>query len=104
MAIGASWGGLRAVGRVLAGLPADTPAAVVVAQHRQPRAGDGTLARLLAARCELHVDEAEDKQALTPGAVLIAPSDYHLLVEPGSVALSVDAPLHFSRPSIDVLL
>lgn len=104
VAIGASWGGLHAVERVLAALPDDFGAAVVIAQHRRADGDDGRLVKLLDARCSLRVREAEDKQALRPGTVLLAPADYHLLVERGSVALSVDAPEHFSRPSIDVLL
>jgi two-component system chemotaxis response regulator CheB len=75
----------------------------VIAQHRQAGA-DGRLAELLAAHCALEVAEADDKQELLAGVVLLAPPDYHLLVEPGAVALSVDEPVHFSRPSIDVLL
>jgi len=103
VAIGASWGGLHALERVLEALPLDFPAAVVIAQHR--RVGtDGALAELLDSHCELQVCEAEDKQALGPGVVLVAPPDYHLLVERGAVALSVDEPVNFSRPSIDVLL
>lgn len=104
VAIGASWGGLQAVGRVLAGLPERFGAAVVIAQHRRPGADSGRLPELLDRRCALHVVEAEDKLELAAGSVLVAPPDYHLLVEAGSVALSVDEPLHFSRPSIDVLL
>lgn len=104
VAIGASWGGLHAVGCVLGTLPADFGAAVVIAQHRQARGEHDRLTSLLDARCALDVREAEDKQALTPGTVLVAPADYHLLVEPESVALSVDAPVNFSRPSIDILL
>ncbi len=105
VAIGASWGGLRAVECVLGMLPADFGAAVVIAQHRQGREdGVERLTALLDARCALDVCEAEDKQALTPGTVLVAPADYHLLVETSSVALSVDPPHNFSRPSIDILL
>jgi two-component system, chemotaxis family, protein-glutamate methylesterase/glutaminase len=103
VAIGASWGGLRAVEIVLGALPQDFAAPVVIAQHRQVDSNDGMLVRLLDARCALTVCEAEDKQALDPGLVLVAPPDYHLLVEAGTVALSVDAPLNFSRPSIDIL-
>jgi len=103
VAIGASWGGLDAVERVLGSLPGDFGAAVVIAQHRRADADGDRLARLLAARCALEVCDAEDKQTLDPGTVLVAPADYHLLVERGSVALSVDAPEHYSRPSIDVL-
>lgn len=103
VAIGASWGGLTAIKRVLEPLPAGFGAAVVIAQHRSANT-DGRLAELLAAHCALTVAEAEDKQTLDPGIVLLAPPDYHLLVEPGSVALSVDERVHYSRPSIDVLL
>jgi two-component system chemotaxis response regulator CheB len=35
--------------------------------------------------------------------VYVAPPDYHLLVDEGRFALSVDARVQFSRPSIDVL-
>jgi len=105
VAIGASWGGLHAVESVLGCLPADFGAAIVIAQHRQESGGgdEDRLTRLLDARCALAVREAEDKQALAPGTVLVAPADYHLLVEAGTVALSVDPPLNFSRPSIDIL-
>jgi two-component system, chemotaxis family, protein-glutamate methylesterase/glutaminase len=104
VAIGASWGGVHAVGTVLGSLPAQFDAVVVVAQHRSADAEGETLGHLLTARCALNVLDAEDKQELKPGCVLLAPPDYHLLVERGTVALSVDAPVHFSRPSIDVLL
>ena len=104
VAMGASWGGLHAVETVLAALPADFGAPLVIAQHRQSDTGDNMLVRLLDARCALKVCEAEDKQRLDRGTVLVAPPDYHLLVETGAVALSVDAPLNFSRPSIDILL
>jgi two-component system chemotaxis response regulator CheB len=62
------------------------------------------LPRLLDARCALTVCEAEDKVALDRGTVLLAPADYHLLVEREWVALSVDPPHNYSRPSIDILL
>jgi two-component system chemotaxis response regulator CheB len=52
----------------------------------------------------LQVREADDKDELLPGNVYIAAPDYHLLVDHGSVALTTDAPVLFSRPSIDVLL
>jgi two-component system chemotaxis response regulator CheB len=103
VAMGASWGGLRAVETVLGALPEDFGAPVVIAQHRQVDSNDGMLVRLLDARCALTVCEAEDKQALARGVVVVAPPDYHLLVESGALALSVDAPLNFSRPSIDIL-
>jgi two-component system chemotaxis response regulator CheB len=35
--------------------------------------------------------------------VYVAPPDYHLLIERGSLALSVDERVQYARPSIDVL-
>jgi two-component system chemotaxis response regulator CheB len=102
VAIGASWGGLHAVGAVLEGLEPGFGAAVVVAQHRRV-GGEDLLSGLLNRRCPLPVREADDKARLVAGEVLVAPSDYHLLVEGETVALDTGAPVAFSRPSIDVL-
>jgi two-component system chemotaxis response regulator CheB len=101
--IGASWGGLDAVGRVLAGLPADFPAAVVVVQHRSPDSRGGTLEGMLAMG-GLPVREVDDKDPIEPGAAYVAPADYHLIVERGNFALSVDERVQHARPSIDVTL
>ncbi len=103
VAIGASWGGLAAVGHVLAGLPASFGAAVVVAQHRDASSDADVLADLLGRRTPLAVADAEDGTELAPGRVVLAPSGYHLLVQDGHAELSVDEPVHHSRPSIDVL-
>ena len=104
VAIGSSWGGLNALQRVLSRLPTGFAASVVIAQHRSARADDALLKTLLGGSTPLVVRDADDKDALQPGLVLIAPPDYHMLIEPGTVALSCDAPVAFSRPSIDVLL
>jgi two-component system chemotaxis response regulator CheB len=101
--IGASWGGLDAVGRVLADLPAAVELPVVLAQHRSADSRDGALAQLLGTQGSRRVQDAVDKVALEPSNVYIAPPDYHLLVERGSLALSVDERIQFARPSIDVL-
>jgi two-component system, chemotaxis family, protein-glutamate methylesterase/glutaminase len=101
--IGASWGGLHAVGTVLEGLGETSPAAIVVAQHRGPGGGE-RLAPLLQRRTRLVVREAEDKDELTPGAVFLAPPDYHTLIEAdGTIALSTEEHVRHARPSIDVL-
>ena len=69
------------------------------------RASDrSVLAEIFAPQCALAVKEAEDKDPVQPGTIYFAPPDYHLLLEQGpQIALSVDEPVHFSRPSIDVL-
>src|SRR3954471_12186506 len=101
--IGASWGGLHAVGAILGGLPGDFGAPVRVVQHRGEDAGD-LLAGLLGRAGRLPVREAEDKAPLTDGHVLVAPPGYHVLVEADHLALSTEAQVRFSRPSIDVAL
>ena len=100
--VGASWGGLAALQAILRVLPGDFAAPMVVTQHRSARSDDTVLPMLLDANTPLTVHDAEDKDTLERGTVLIAPPDYHLLVEQGTVALSCDEPVAFSRPSIDV--
>jgi two-component system, chemotaxis family, protein-glutamate methylesterase/glutaminase len=101
--IGASWGGLDAVGRVLSDLPDAVDLPIVLAQHRSADSQEGALAELLSSQSSRRILDAEDKMMLEAGHVYIAPPDYHLLVEHGSLALSVDERIQFARPSVDVL-
>jgi two-component system chemotaxis response regulator CheB len=103
VAIGASWGGLHAIEVVLESLPQGFSTPIVIAQHRAVDSGHGALSRVLSLRSGLVVKEAGDKDAIEPGGVYLAPPDYHLLVEPNGFALSTEAVVHHSRPSIDVL-
>ena len=100
--IGASLGGLQALETVLASLPEDFPLPIVIVQHRKTDP-DETLVALLQEHCALPVREVEDKAEICLGRVYVAPSDYHLLMEHGIFSLTTDEPVHFSRPSIDVL-
>ena len=104
VAIGASWGGLEILRSILARLPAELDAAVVVAQHRAPESHRTAFRDLLGKVTGLTVCEADDKDDLQPGTVYLAAPDYHLLVEGGSLALSTEGPVQYARPSIDVLL
>jgi two-component system chemotaxis response regulator CheB len=103
VAIGASWGGTTALRTVLRGLRDSFDTPIVVVLHRAARSNDELLERMLGDGVERTVCEADDKTPLTPACVFVAPADYHLLVEDGRLALSTDAPVNFSRPSIDVL-
>jgi two-component system chemotaxis response regulator CheB len=102
VAVGASLGGLQAVQTLLRGIREPLDVSIVLAQHRR---ADPTsvLMGLLAKHCAFPVLEPEDKTPLQKNHVYIAPSDYHLLVEDGHLALSVDPPVCYARPSIDVL-
>ncbi len=101
VALGGSAGALEATRAILSRLPRELAAAIFVVQHR---ARDSeALAEVLQSASPLPVREAEDKDPVEPGHVYLAPADYHLLAEPGHLALSTDEPVLFSRPSIDVL-
>jgi len=99
--IGTSWGGLSALSSVVSGLPATFALPIVVVQHRSPDA-PGFLAELLQARTGLAVVEVDDKRPIVAGHVFVAPPNYHLLFDRGYFALTTDAPVRYSRPSIDV--
>jgi two-component system chemotaxis response regulator CheB len=103
IAIGASWGGLQALGTLLEGIPREVDQAIVVAQHRSPEASRGVLESLLQRHVERPVTEPDDKELIQPGHVYVAPPDYHLLVDDGRFALSIEARVQYARPSIDVL-
>ena len=102
VAVGTSLGGLRALTVLLGALPDGFPAAVAVVQHRAS-AGTDELTAVLQRECSLPVAEADDKQTIEVGHVYVAPAGYHLLVDDGCFALSVDAPVNYARPSVDVL-
>jgi two-component system, chemotaxis family, protein-glutamate methylesterase/glutaminase len=100
--LGASAGGLRAIEAVLGGLPRGFPVPIVAVQHRARESSD-TYAALVGRGTPLPVREVEDEDALRAPGVYLAPPDYHVLIEPGRMVLSVDDPVSYSRPSIDVL-
>jgi two-component system chemotaxis response regulator CheB len=102
IAVGASLGGLEATQILLGGLPASFGCPLVIVQHRRPEV-DSRLVELLNARSAMPVIEPDDKEAIEAGHVYVAPPNYHLIVEEGFFSLSLDAPVLFARPSIDVL-
>jgi len=101
--IGTSWGGLAALRRIMDCLPSEYHLPIAIVQHRH-RDSDALLARFLQDHTRLQVCEVEDKQTIDPGRVFIAPANYHLLVEQGHFSLSIEAPVRYSRPSIDVAM
>ncbi|CAN5121519.1 chemotaxis protein CheB [soil metagenome] len=101
--IGASAGGIESLNQVIPALPDHLDAAVVVVVHMradQP----SLLPSLYARRTRLAVKEVEDKDGLMRGTIYFAAPGYHLLVERDlSLSLSIDPPVHFCRPAIDLL-
>ena len=104
VALVGSAGGLRGFASVLEQLPSDFGAAIVVVLHLQA-AHPSMLARVLARSSRLPVKQAEAGEVLEPGHVYVAPPDAHLLVgADGTMQLDNRPPIHFLRPSADVLL
>lgn len=102
--IGASAGGIDALIALLGELPAGWRLPVVVVLHL-PETYDSRLAEVFRYRLPIPVHEAADKAAVTPGTLYFAPSGYHLSIERTHVfSLSCEAPVRWSRPSIDVLM
>ena len=91
-----------AMSKLLSELPAEFPIPIVIVQHRG-KDSDRLLSQLLQDATPLTVCEIEDKDLLEPGKVHIAPADYHVMVERGYLSLTVEEPVRYSRPSIDVM-
>jgi two-component system chemotaxis response regulator CheB len=101
--LAASAGGLTALSEVLAGLPADFPAAIVLVQHLDPK-HKSLMAEILDRRTELTVRQAVDGDRISPGGVWVAPPAHHLLVNgDGELSLTRTELVHFVRPSADLL-
>lgn len=100
VAVGASAGGVEALRALVAGLPADFPATVLVTMHL----GAGTqsaLARILDRVSPLPVTTARHGAALEPGTVQVAPPDRHLLTEDGTLVLTQGPTENGHRPAVN---
>ncbi|MBA4370171.1 MAG: chemotaxis protein CheB [Coriobacteriaceae bacterium] len=101
--MGGSAGGVGALDVILSALSRDFALPVLAVQHLHP-SDDGSFARHMADAARLPVVEACDKERIERGCLYTAPANYHMLVErDGTISLSVDEPVNWSRPSIDVL-
>lgn len=105
IAIGASTGGTKAIEAVLTRLPANTPGIVIV-QHMPP-VFTKSFADRLNTICAMDVKESEGEETIETGVVLLAPGNYHMLVEKVGAkyqtVLKQGPPVHHHRPSVDVL-
>jgi two-component system chemotaxis response regulator CheB len=100
--VGASAGGLEALQQLVAGLPADLPAAVLVVVHLQA-GSESALPRVLDRVGALPAAHARSGEALQPGRIVVAPPDQHLLVRDSKVRLSRGPRENRQRPAIDAL-
>lgn len=87
---------------LLSGLPMEFPLPVAIVQHRGADSESG-LSEFLRQWSKLPLKEPEDKEPVKAGYAYLAPLHYHLLIENRCFALSIDSPVAYARPSIDVL-
>jgi two-component system chemotaxis response regulator CheB len=100
--VGASLGGPRALATLLRGLAPGLPVPIAIVQHIADGFTEG-LASWLASETRLDVREARDGEPLRPGAIVLAPTGRHLVVEEGTVRLSDAPPVETFRPSVTPL-
>lgn len=100
--IGGSAGSLGVVMHLLGQLNTGLPFAILIVLHRHSDQGS-SLTELLAAKSNLPVKEAEEKEPILSGTVYLAPPDYHLLIETDhTFSLDYSEKVNYSRPSIDL--
>lgn len=101
--IGGSAGALDALLSIVPALPEQVSCPIVIALHLPP-AQPNHVPKILSRVCARAVHEAEDKAPLRDQTIYVAAPNYHLLIERNrSLSLSIDEPVHHSRPAIDVL-
>jgi len=102
VAVGASAGGLSGMGELLERLDAWVPATLILVLHVSPR-GPSLVPAVLGRRAPVAVAAAVDGAALHLGQAFVAPPGHHLVVRGGVLRLVDGPPVHFVKPSADVL-
>ena len=100
--IGASAGGVEALRELVAGLPAELAAAVLVVLHTPPTR-DSRLPAILGRAGILPTAHARDGEGIRPGQIYVAPPNYHLTVEAESLRLVQGPTENGFRPAADPL-
>ncbi len=100
--VGASAGGVEALSRLVAGLPAGLPAAVFVVLHI-PAGAPSILADILSRDSSLPAAQAHHGEAIRTGRIYVAPPDFHMRLRPGHVELARGPRENHVRPAIDPL-
>jgi two-component system chemotaxis response regulator CheB len=100
--MGGSAGAVEGMSQIVAGLPADLPAAVFVVVHF-PAYSTSVLPRILTRSGHLRAVHPADGDPIEHGTIYVAPPDHHLLVERGRVRLSRGPRENGHRPSVDPL-
>lgn len=104
LVIGGSAGSFQVITKILQSLPANFPLPVLLSLHRLKHVRSGFV-EALNLKSAIQVIEPNDKDQIKKGFAYLAPANYHMFVELGNrIALSTEAPMNHSRPSIDLSL
>jgi chemotaxis methyl-accepting protein methylase len=101
--IGASAGGLEAMGELFSKLLPSGRAAYVIAQHMAKDGHSELVTRMLNRLSPLPVVEAPGGDLIEPDKVYLIPSGYDGEVKNGRIYLLPPSPEHLSTPSVDFL-
>lgn len=101
--VGASTGGMETLRVLLSSIGKDFRLPIIIVQHLSRHSGE-FLIEYLARHSDIEVRQAKSRELIESGKAYLAPANYHLLIESDlSFSLSLEGPVNFSRPSIDVL-
>jgi two-component system chemotaxis response regulator CheB len=100
--VGSSAGGVEALQRLCAALPADLNATVFIAQHLSP-SSRSLLPEILSRAGPLPVSAPLDGQAIEPGRIYVAAPDLHMLVRPGRILMRRGPYENRTRPAVNAL-
>jgi two-component system, chemotaxis family, protein-glutamate methylesterase/glutaminase len=99
--VGASYGGIEAMEKLFADLPAQTPAAILCVLHVGPYPSH--FPNILNRHSLLQAHHAKHGELIRAGQIYVAPPDHHLLVRRSQLTLSRGPRVNWSRPAIDPL-
>ncbi len=100
--IGASTGSFQALKIILPYLSSDFSLPVIIVVHRH-RHSNTNFEHQLSQFSSIQVLQAEPQLPISGPSIFVAPPNYHLLIEEGrTFSLSLEKPVHFARPSIDI--
>lgn len=106
--IGASTGGPKTIKELLTYLPKNIPAYILVVQHMPP-GFTKSFSERLSSLTGFQVVEAKDREILTPGKVIVAKGDSHMVIEKiglksYTIKLDKGPKVNNVRPSVDVTM
>jgi two-component system chemotaxis response regulator CheB len=101
--IGGSAGSFRILSRIIPLAEKGFRFPMIICVHRLRKDSD-TFLPALKGNHRVHIKEAENQEKLVPGIIYVCPANKHLLLDKGRFLLSSEAPVNYSRPSIDVTM